>query len=863
MSQSSRMNARFAKRRRLRHLAGIIYIASSLLYLGWRLTVFNENAITLSTMYFIADVIAVVLGFFAIFASWHYRHREAPPAAPGLSVDVLIPVYKEPAGMIRRTVEGALAIRYPHKTWLLDDGRRDELRELARELGCEYLVRPDNLHAKAGNLNQALSQTKGDFIAVFDADHIPQPTALDATLGFFSDPKVAMVQTPQDYFNIDAMQYANNHRNGALWHDQSFFYNISQPGRDHYNAASCAGTSVVYRRSAIEAIGGIPVETVTEDVHTSLKLHKAGYETPYLNEPVAYGVAASDLADYYRTRLRYGHGNIHALRHENVLFCKGLTLGQRMSYLFLGLIYLEGWQQLLVFLVPAIALIFGMAPFDITIFNVLVVMLFPLWTYALMQEIGCGFSRYWTNEIFSMIRWPVHLVAASALFKDRVAWRSSRKNIKGRVEWVLLAPQIAVIALSLGALGLGIWRLTSDFSVGPLITVVADRLPSWDAIATRADIWMTGARDFVAVLTGTAEEAVISISEVSGGSPVPVAPEPPPLFSAPPREIDWFQPLTTGYTLDLIVVAGFWAVINALRGIFVVGKAIANARNSREEYAFRCLLPVEFFLEGEQVQTVADRLSSMELKLPRTVLRRLLAAPGALPAKAAIYLPDETVTVTIGKPATRRDEYLPIEADEATREAISKCLYAVAWHREMIHHSAEFGTPLTAIARLFGFGERSQNQVAWQQSALMLPNSSRKDGAASRTAPVVLQSARRKGGELVLIAFRPLEPGAVVTIRTGDLKAALQHLRIEAPTQEQPVYPAGAKSGPQCFRYTVTKLPDDVKRQLPLDAHADAAGQALLPKAGAGISGLREGTGKATMARSRTKARLSDSEPAE
>ena len=862
MSQSSRMNARFAKRRRLRHFAGIVYIASSLLYLGWRLTVFNENAMALSTMYFIADVIAVVLGFFAIFASWHYRHREAPPAPPGLSVDVLIPVYKEPAAMIRRTLEGALAIAYPHKTWLLDDGRREELRELARELGCEYLVRPDNLHAKAGNLNHALSHTNRDFVAVFDADHIPQPNALDATLGFFSEPKVAMVQTPQDYFNIDAMQYANNHRNGALWHDQSFFYNISQPGRDHYSAASCAGTSVVYRRSAIEAIGGIPVETVTEDVHTSLKLHKAGYETPYLNEPVAYGVAASDLADYYRTRLRYGHGNIHALRHENILFCKGLTFGQRMSYLFLGLIYLEGWQQLLVFLVPAIALIFGMAPFDITIFNVLVVLLFPLWTYALMQEIGCGFSRYWTNEIFSMIRWPVHLVAATALFKDRVAWRSSHKNIKGRVEWALLSPQIAVIFISLGALGLGIWRLTSDFSVGPLITVVADRLPSWEAIATRADIWMTGARDFVAGLTGTAEEAVVSISQVSGGSPLAATPAPPPLFSAPPRQIDWFQPLTTGYTLDLIVVAGFWAVINALRGIFVVGKAVSNARNSREEYAFRCLLPVEFLLEGEQVQTVADRLSPMELKLPRAVLRKLLAAPRALPAKAVIYLPDETVTVAIGKPAARRDEYLPIEADEATREAISKCLYAVAWHREIIHHSAEFGTPLTAVARLLGLGGSTQGLVAWQQSALMLPNSSRKDGAASRTTPVVLQSARRKGGELVLIAFRPLEPGSVVTIRTSEPKPALQHLRIEAPTAENAVYPAGAKSGPQCFRYSVTRLPEVTTRHLPLEMTNDTPVLAHVPVKGA-ANVVPAGAAAKAKVRKHSKARLSDSEPAE
>jgi cellulose synthase/poly-beta-1,6-N-acetylglucosamine synthase-like glycosyltransferase len=757
----------------------------------------------LSTMYFVADVIAVVLGFLAIFVSWHYRHRVSPPAEAGLSVDVLIPVYKEPVEMVRRTLEGALAIRYPHRTFLLDDGRRPELRVLAAELGCEYLVRQDNKHAKAGNLNNALSQTSGDFIAVFDADHIPQPHALDATLGFFSDPGVAMVQTPQDYFNIDAMQYANNQRSGALWHDQSFFYNISQPGRDHYNAASCAGTSDVYRRKAIEEIGGFPVETVTEDVHTSLRLHKAGYRTPYLDEPIAYGVAASDLSDYYRTRLRYGHGNIHVLRKENVLFCKGLTFQQRLSYLFLGLIYLEGWQQLLVFLVPSIALIFGIAPFDISIFNVLVVLLFPLWTYALMQEIGCGFSRYWTNEIFAMIRWPVHLVAATALFKDRVVWRSSSKNIKGRVDWMLLAPQIAVIVLSLGALGLGIWRLASDFSVGPLITVVADRLPSWDAITARADILLDGARDIFAQLSGTAQEATIPISEVSGGSPVAAAPAPPPLFVPPAREIDWFQPLTTGYTLDLIVVAGFWAVMNALRGIFVVIKVIANARNSRTDYAFRCLLPVELVIAGEQVQTVADRLSPTEVRLPAVILRRLLAKPDRLPCKALLHLPDETVSITIGKPAAKQAVYLPLDATSEVRARIGKCLYAVNWHREMIHHNAEFGTPLSAIGRLLGLGGMTEKPVAWQQAALLLPAAS-KGTSGSRNAPVVLQSTRRKGGPLELIAFRPLEAGTIVTLKTSEARSAMRHLRIMAPAEEETALSDQEGAGPRCFRYTVT-----------------------------------------------------------
>ncbi len=573
MSHSARMEERFQKRLAIRRSAAVVYALSCFIYLGWQLTIFNEHAMVLSTMYFVADVFAVALGLIAIFVSWHYRHRTAPSAPAGMRVDVYVPVYKEPLDMVRRTLRAAVDLRYPHKTWLLDDARRPELRALAAELGCHYLTRPDNKHAKAGNLNHALSETSGDFVAVFDADHIPQPHALDLMLGFFTDPAVAMVQAPQDYFNIDALQYANNERSGGLWHDQSFFYNISQPGRDYHEAASCAGTSVVYRRSALEEIGGIPTDTITEDVHTSLKLHKRGYKVPFLNEPVAYGVAAADLSDYYRTRHRYGHGNIHALRAENVLFCRGLTLQQRLSYLFLGLIYLEGWQQLLVFLVPSVALILGIAPFDITIFNVLVVLVFPLWTYALMQEIGCGFSRYWTNEVFAMVRWPVHIISSLALFRNGYAWRSSHKNVKGRVNWLLLVPQIAVIVLSLTALTVGVWRLAIDFSTGPLVAVVVDRVPPWEQVVARYDDLVDRGESLVASLLPATEPEVASAPGVSAPSaptePTIAAPEP---VRAPPPAIPWFEPLTSGYTLDLVLVAGFWALINALRGIFVVGK---------------------------------------------------------------------------------------------------------------------------------------------------------------------------------------------------------------------------------------------------------------------------------------------------
>lgn len=296
---------------------------------------------------------------------------------------MFVTTYKEPVELVRWTVRAARDIAYPHRTVLLDDGNRPEMRAMAEALGVVYRARGRNIDAKAGNLNFGLANSAAEFVMVFDADHIPLPHALDAMLGFFHDERVALVQAPQEYYNVNAFQFCNT-RSGALWHDQSFSQNIAQPCRDRLNSASCEGTSVVYRRAALDAIGGIPVDTVTEDLHTSLKLHKAGYQSVHLPEPIAYGVAATDLRDYYRTRHRWAHGNLHALRLENAPFSKELSLGQKLSYLSRGLIYLQGWQQLLLFLVPIGSLLFGWAPFQITVLNVLIVLLFPLFAMVLI-----------------------------------------------------------------------------------------------------------------------------------------------------------------------------------------------------------------------------------------------------------------------------------------------------------------------------------------------------------------------------------------------------------------------------------------------------------------------------------------------
>src|SRR5262249_40374004 len=150
-----------------------------------------------------------ILALTLIFCSWNYRHREPLPAPRDLRVDVFIPTYREPADLVRWTIIAAKNIAYPHETFVLDDGNRPEMKALARELGVRYLAREKNVHAKAGNLNHGLAHSPADFVMVFDADHIPLPHALDVTLGFFRDKRVAMVQTPQDFYNTDAFQYVN------------------------------------------------------------------------------------------------------------------------------------------------------------------------------------------------------------------------------------------------------------------------------------------------------------------------------------------------------------------------------------------------------------------------------------------------------------------------------------------------------------------------------------------------------------------------------------------------------------------------------------------------------------------------------
>lgn len=297
------------------------------------------------------------------------RLRAAKHQVP--AVDVFIATYNEDLQILEKTIVAAKAIDYPHvNVWVLDDTRRDWLRDYCARMGVHYARRPDNRHAKAGNMNNGLKlsaqTTHAPYILVLDADFAPQKNILYRVLGLFREPKVALVQTPQFYYNADPIQ----HNLGATdsWVDeQRVFFDVFQPSRDAWNSAFCVGTSFVVSRKAITEAGGFPTDSVCEDIHTTYVLRKNGYITRWLNERLSVGLSAEGLIEYINQRSRWCLGTMQvALLKNGPLRGAGYTLMDRLHYLH-GMLHWIGKPFLLLMLIaPVLYWYFGIAAFYTT-----------------------------------------------------------------------------------------------------------------------------------------------------------------------------------------------------------------------------------------------------------------------------------------------------------------------------------------------------------------------------------------------------------------------------------------------------------------------------------------------------------------
>jgi cellulose synthase/poly-beta-1,6-N-acetylglucosamine synthase-like glycosyltransferase len=442
-------------------------MVAGVVYLAWRaaITFGGSNPVS-----FVALFAGETFGLLALVAFAYLAWRVPPSSSPRTgterTADVLVCTYDEDIDVLRATLVGCENITYPHVTWVLDDGRRAEVADLARQLGARYLTRPDNSHAKAGNINHALGVTDGDLVLILDADHVPLPRILDATVAYFDEPDVCLVQTPHDFANLDSFQ----HRNHDL-HDQSLFFNVIQPGKDRHNAAFWCGSAAIVRRSALMGVGGVATDTIAEDFHTTIKLHARGWRTRYHPEPLVQGIAPHDLSAFLLQRDRWARGNLSVFRtKENPFTCRGLTLRQRASYLGSLLAYFAPLQKITLMAVLIAMLVGGALPARATAAG-FVEFWVPWMALSLLASglLARGYTRIRDETAYTWLTSDVYSQAALSVFGPvQSAFRVTPKRGVDEGGWPALRQlRVVLVTSSLLAASVVI-RLLAGAGVVPL-----------------------------------------------------------------------------------------------------------------------------------------------------------------------------------------------------------------------------------------------------------------------------------------------------------------------------------------------------------------------------------------------------------
>ncbi|MBF5014644.1 UDP-forming cellulose synthase catalytic subunit [Burkholderia pseudomultivorans] len=408
----------------------------------------------------------LLLGYFQ--TAWPLGRKPLPlpvSRSDWPTVDVFIPTYNEPLAVVKPTVYAALALDYPAdklSIHVLDDGRRDEFRAFCESVGVHWTTRDHNRDAKAGNLNEALKITHGEYFAIFDCDHVPTRSFLQIGLGWFlRDPTLSMLQTPHHFFSPDPFE-----RNLGIFrevpNEGELFYGLVQDGNDLWNATFFCGSCALLRRSMVEEIGGIATETVTEDAHTALKLHRRGHTTAYLSIPQAAGLATENLTGHIGQRIRWARGMTQIFRIDNPLLGRGLTLGQRLCYLNAMMHFFYGVPRL----------VFLTAPLSFLFFNAHVIhaSATTLALYALPHVLHANVTNsrmqrwfrhsFWAEVYESVLASYIALPTLLALINPRLGkfnvTAKGERIDKGYFDWAISKPYLSLMVLNLVGAAAGI-----------------------------------------------------------------------------------------------------------------------------------------------------------------------------------------------------------------------------------------------------------------------------------------------------------------------------------------------------------------------------------------------------------------------
>ena len=438
------------KRRLAAQFLTLATLVLGVIYLVWHWQHINWDASYYSLIFFFAELVGLLLFSFFSLDAWFLR-QHSPEGVSGeeqFSVDIFIPVAGEPMSLVRETVEAAARINFQNKRiYIIDDKADPECRELAKLKGLGYFARPEHNDAKAGNLNYALARTEGDLILALDADQVPQPQIIDKIVGYFRIPKIAFVQTKQEFAVPRGDPFGNRDR---------IFYDVMQSGKDNDNAAFSCGSGVMYRRKALEDIGGFSTWNIVEDVHTSMLLHEKGWRSVYYNYPLTRGTAPADVWGVYRQRRQWAADSLRMTFWDNPFGHSGLSLKQKIQYFHLGVVYLvAGFVMPFFFITPIFALLTDKfiltAPVPDYVLH--------RYPYFIAMSLAYGILNYPTSYMRAFQMWtglfPVFVHAtfiALRYRKKKPLYRVTVKpvgEIKVRSPWLAVIPQLAIILLGL------------------------------------------------------------------------------------------------------------------------------------------------------------------------------------------------------------------------------------------------------------------------------------------------------------------------------------------------------------------------------------------------------------------------------
>jgi cellulose synthase (UDP-forming) len=490
-----------------------ISVALSARYLAWRaaetLNFVEPLGPAISLTLLAAEAYAFSTVLFLLVQVGVSRRRRPDPAPlaggePHPSVDILVPIYSESLPILDRTLAACASIRYAGRKTIhvCDDSRRDEVRRLAEEHGARYLAGPKR-HAKAGNLNAALEVTDGDLVAVFDTDHVPSAAFLERTVPHFRDERMGFVQTPHHFYNPDVFQRAFGDR-PAVPNEADLFNHAIQAGRDRWGGAFFVGSGAVFRRAAIASVGGFNLLSITEDIHTSQKLHARGWRSAFVDRDLAQGLSAENVQSYLVQRRRWMLGCLQIFFRDNPLLERGLPLRHRIGYFASLWYFFFPLARVAFFATPLWYLLFHLHP----LFADLPVLLAYLVPHLVLSSLAAsallpGWPRMlWGTVYEAAVAFPLARATLDLLLPRKLAFQVTPKGIasdRRRFDGVssrltLLAAAVGAVALAKGAFELVAFGIEAEayvfnlsWAAVNLFAVLAALVVAWERPQRRED----------------------------------------------------------------------------------------------------------------------------------------------------------------------------------------------------------------------------------------------------------------------------------------------------------------------------------------------------------------------------------------